>query len=93
MAFKLQTSEEAVETSQARCSSLEKSRLCLQTEVEDLLVELDRTNAAALALDKTQRSFDKVGDAGRDSTRSGARSLDTKFSGGFAVVGRLEAEV
>uniref|UniRef100_G3N4U4 Myosin, heavy chain 7B, cardiac muscle, beta a n=1 Tax=Gasterosteus aculeatus TaxID=69293 RepID=G3N4U4_GASAC len=60
LAFKLQASEEAVETSQARCSSLEKSRLCLQTEVEDLLVELDRTNAAALALDKTQRSFDKL---------------------------------
>lgn len=57
---KLQTVEEAVETSQAKCSSLEKTKHSMQTEIEDLMVELERTNAAALALDKRQRNFEKV---------------------------------
>ncbi len=49
-----------METSQAKCSSLEKTKQGLQTEIEDLVVELERSNAAALALDKRQRNFDKV---------------------------------
>lgn len=57
---KLQTAEEAVEASQAKCSSLDKTKMRLQTEIEDLVVELERSNAAALALDKKQRNFDKV---------------------------------
>lgn len=57
---KLQTVEEAVEASQAKCSSLDKTKQRLQTEIEDLTVELERSNAAALALDKKLRSFDKV---------------------------------
>ncbi len=60
LVVKLQTVEEAVETSQAKCSSLEKTKQGLQTEIEDLVVELERSNAAALALDKRQRNFDKV---------------------------------
>lgn len=60
LVVKLQTVEEAVEASQAKCCSLEKSKQGLQTEIEDLVVELDRSNAAALALDKRQRNFDKV---------------------------------
>lgn len=59
--MKLQTAEEAVEASQAKCSSLEKTKQHLHMENEDLVVELERSNAAALALDKKQRSFDKVG--------------------------------
>ncbi len=58
--IKLQTVEEAVEASQAKCSSLEKTKHCLQTEIEDLVVELERSNSAAVALDKKQRNFDKV---------------------------------
>lgn len=60
MVVKLQTVEEAVEASQAKCSSLEKTKQRLQTEIEDLVVDLERSNAAALALDKKQRNFDKV---------------------------------
>ncbi|XP_060890208.1 myosin-7B-like [Labrus mixtus] len=60
LVVKMQTVEEAAETSQARCSSLEKTKLGLQTEMEDLVVELERSNAAALALDKKQRNFDKL---------------------------------
>ncbi|KAK5895237.1 hypothetical protein CesoFtcFv8_011849 [Champsocephalus esox] len=60
LVVKLQNTEEAVESSHAKCSSLEKSKLSLQTEIEDLVVELERTNSAALALDKKQRNFDKL---------------------------------
>ncbi|XP_034551947.1 myosin-7B-like [Notolabrus celidotus] len=60
LVVKLQTSEEAVESSHAKCSSLEKTKLGLQTEIEDLVVELERSNSAALALDKKQRNFDKI---------------------------------
>lgn len=60
---KLQTVEEAVEASQAKCSSLDKTKQRLQMEIEDLVVELERSNAAVLALDKKQRNFDKVRNA------------------------------
>lgn len=60
LVVKLQTVEEAVEASQAKCSSLEKTKQGLQIEIEDLVIELERSNAAALALDKKQRNFDKV---------------------------------
>lgn len=60
LAVRLQNTEEAVETSHAKCSSLEKTKHRLQTEIEDLMVDLERSNAAALALDKRQRNFDKV---------------------------------
>lgn len=58
--IKLQALEEAMGASQAKCSSLEKTKQGLQTEIEDLVIELERSNAAALALDKKQRNFDKV---------------------------------
>ena len=93
---KLQNVEETMETSQAKCSSLEKTKLCLQTEIEELLVELERTNAAALALEKRQRNFDKVGDASRLSPLS-QQPCDVKYVISLclfdSVVERLEAEV
>lgn len=57
---RLQEAEETVEASNAKCSSLEKIKHRLQTEIEDLVVDLERANAAAAALDKKQRNFDKV---------------------------------
>lgn len=57
---RLQEAEETVEASNAKCSSLEKTKHRLQTEIEDLVVDLERANAAAAALDKKQRNFDKV---------------------------------
>lgn len=59
--MKLQSAEEATEAAQAKSSSLEKTKQRLQAEVDDLAAELLRSNAAALALDKKQRNFDKVG--------------------------------
>lgn len=58
--MRLQTLEEVAEASQAKCSSLEKTKQRLQIEMEDLMVQLERSNAAALALDKRQRTFDMV---------------------------------
>lgn len=57
---RLQTSEEFVEASNAKCASLEKTQNRLQLEIEDLMVDLERSNAVATALDKKQRNFDKV---------------------------------
>ena len=60
MAQRLQDAEEAVEATNAKCSSLEKTKHRLQGEIEDLMVDVERSNAAAAALDKKQRNFDKV---------------------------------
>lgn len=57
---KLQSVEEVMEASQAKCSSLEKTKQGLQVEIEDMVIELERSNSAALALEKRQRNFDKV---------------------------------
>lgn len=49
-----------MEASNAKCASLEKTKHRLQTEIEDLMVDLERSNAVAVVLDKKQRNFDKV---------------------------------
>lgn len=54
-----------MEAVNAKCSSLEKTKHRLQNEIEDLMADLERSNAAAAALDKKQRNFDKVGSARR----------------------------
>lgn len=64
---RLQESEEIMEASNAKCSSLEKTKHRLQTEIEDLIIDLERANAAAAALDKKQRNFDKVSQQHRDN--------------------------
>lgn len=56
---RLQEAEESVEASNAKCSSLEKTKHRLQTE--DLVMDLERSNTAAATLDKKQRNFDKAG--------------------------------
>jgi len=60
LASRLQDAEETVEASNAKCSSLEKTKHRLQTEIEDLVIDVERANATAAALDKKQRNFDKV---------------------------------
>merc|ERR1712178_162549 len=45
---------------QAKCASLEKTKVRQLGEIEDLQVDLERANSAAAALDKKQRNFDKV---------------------------------
>lgn len=60
LAQRLQDSEEQVEAVNAKCASLEKTKQRLQGEVEDLMVDVERANSLAAALDKKQRNFDKV---------------------------------
>lgn len=60
LALRLQESEEMTEAAHVKCASLEKTKQRLQAEVEDLMVELERSNAANATLDKKQRNFDKV---------------------------------
>lgn len=42
MATRLQEAEEAVEATQAKCSSLEKTKQRLQGEVEELCMDLEK---------------------------------------------------
>ena len=42
LATRLQEAEEAVEATQAKCSSLEKTKQRLQGEVEDLCMDLEK---------------------------------------------------
>lgn len=58
-----------MEAVNAKCSSLEKTKHRLQNEIEDLMVDVERSNAAAAALDKKQRNFDKVCNAVLQFTR------------------------
>lgn len=81
---KLQSVEEVMEASQAKCSSLEKTKQGLQVEIEDMVIELERSNAAALALEKKQRNFDKVSRQHRHTTDSVCISLRGE-SGGTAL--------
>merc|ERR1711881_657295 len=60
LAQKLQEMEEMVESTQAKCASLEKTKQRQQGDLEDLQIDLERANSAAAALDKKQRNFDKV---------------------------------
>merc|ERR1712110_542158 len=52
--------EELVESTQAKCASLEKTKQRQISEIEDLQVDLERSNSAAASLDKKQRNFDKI---------------------------------
>lgn len=72
--MKLRGLEEAVGASQARCSSLEKTKQGLQAEMEDLGLELERSNSASQALEKKQRNIDKVS-GGRGGGRGGGVTL------------------
>merc|ERR1712242_694346 len=51
LAAKLQEMEELVESSQAKCVNLEKTKVRQLGEIEDLQVDLERANAAAASLD------------------------------------------
>lgn len=60
LAQSLQEAEEQIEAANAKCASLEKTKQRLQSEMEDLMIDLERANISAVNLDKKQRNFDKV---------------------------------
>lgn len=84
---RLQDAEETVEASNAKCSSLEKTKHRLQTEIEDLVIDLERANAAAAALDKKQRNFDKVLTKNSNSDNYSRKLLFTIVKGGIQQKG------
>merc|ERR1712158_205116 len=59
LAGKLQEMEEMVGAN-AKCASLEKTKSRLTNEIEDVQMELERVTSYAQAVDKKQRSFDKM---------------------------------
>ena len=81
-----------MEAVNAKCSSLEKTKHRLQNEIEDLMVDVERSNAAAAALDKKQRNFDKVGPGGGCSQGAGQGYLHQCEARNILLVGREEAE-
>ena len=60
LAQRLQEAEEQIEAENSKCASLEKTKQRLQSEVEDLMIDVERANGLAANLDKKQRNFDKV---------------------------------
>lgn len=60
LAQRLQEAEEQIEAVNSKCASLEKTKQRLQNEMEDLMVDVERSNSLAATLDKKQRNFDKV---------------------------------
>lgn len=91
LATRLQEAEETVEASNAKCSSLEKTKHRLQTEIEDLVIDLERANAAAAALDKKQRNFDKVFGYGHKTNCSSRYTNHNMFNccGPWLVEGKV----
>lgn len=60
LAQRLQEAEEQIEAVNSKCASLEKTKQRLQSEMEDLMVDVDKSSGVAASLDKRQRNFDKV---------------------------------
>lgn len=60
LAQRLQEAEEQIEAVNSKCASLEKTKQRLQSEMEDLMVDVEKSNSVAAGLDKRQRNFDKV---------------------------------
>ncbi|OWK03549.1 hypothetical protein Celaphus_00007918, partial [Cervus elaphus hippelaphus] len=72
----LQEAEEGVEAAHAKCSSLEKAKLRLQTESEDVTLELERATSAAAALDKKQRHLERALEERRRQEEEMQRELE-----------------
>ncbi|XP_004398675.1 PREDICTED: myosin-13 [Odobenus rosmarus divergens] len=60
LAQRLQEAEENTEAVSSKCASLEKTKQSLQGEVDELMLDLERTNTARAILDRKQRDSDKV---------------------------------
>ncbi|VCW52320.1 unnamed protein product, partial [Gulo gulo] len=88
LAQRLQEAEENTEAVSSKCASLEKTKQRLQGEVDELMLDLERTNTARVLLDRKQRDFDKVlaewkqkldeSQAELEAAQKGSRSLSTE---------------
>merc|ERR1719471_889951 len=58
--MRLKEGEEAIDSLQNKVASTEKSKHRMDTELEDLQLEYERVNAAAIVAEKRAQNFDKV---------------------------------
>ena len=57
---RLAEAEETIETINQKIASTEKSKIRLETELDDLQLDYERVHAAAIITEKRGRNFDKV---------------------------------
>ena len=57
---RIQEAEETIETLNQKIASTEKSKMRLETELDDLQLDYERAHAAAIITEKRGRNFDKV---------------------------------
>merc|ERR1711902_450138 len=60
LASRVQEAEEVIESLNSKIASAEKSKSRMDTELEELAMEYERTHAAAMITEKRGRNFDKV---------------------------------
>merc|ERR1712088_314781 len=60
LAAKVAEAEEHIENLNSKISSAEKSKLRMESELEEIAMEYERTHAAACITEKRGRNFDKV---------------------------------
>ena len=60
IAARLSEAEETIDGLNQKISSTEKSKMRLETELEDLQMDYERVHAAAVITEKRGRNFDKV---------------------------------
>merc|ERR1711902_29236 len=60
LASRVQEAEEVIESLNSKIASAEKSKSRMDTELEELSMEYERTHAAAMITEKRGRNFDKV---------------------------------
>merc|ERR1711899_14307 len=58
--MRLQEAEETIDSLHNKVASTEKTKHRLDTELEDLQLEYERINAAAIVAEKRAENFDKV---------------------------------
>ena len=57
---RLAEAEDTIEGLNARCTTLEKLRVKMSGEIEDLQLQVDTSNQMAISLEKKSRNFDKI---------------------------------
>merc|ERR1719151_346655 len=60
LGMRLQEAEETIDSLHNKVASTEKTKHRLDTELEDLQLEFERINAAAIVAEKRAQNFDKV---------------------------------
>lgn len=76
LVLRLQEVEEGVEVVYVKCSSLEKVKLRLQIESEDVILELERAILAVVVLDKKQRYLERALEERRRQEEETQRELE-----------------